>query len=312
MDGTEGRRGIVKKISRKNLIRLLIAAITLLVLLVCVVSFSKDVRVPTWSDIFGIRSADAEADFVRFIDVGQGDSILIQSNGYSAMIDFGNDLDDGAELTSRLRKYGVRRLDCMIITHYDADHIGGADSVLEQLRVENIILPVRGNESSNAIREVDSAVEQSHAAVYEAQVGTVINIGDFELTIVAHYEDEADTNERSIIVMAELDGVKFLFTGDADSGVEKQMMKDGLLLDCDVFKAAHHGSKNSNSFEFLESITPTYAVISCGELNSYGHPHSEVLESFNKLDVEVFRTDTDGDITFYVENKNLRVATQFS
>lgn len=301
----------MKKFTRKDHIKLLTVLVAALVFIVLLISFSKDARIPTWADLFGIKTADEDADYVRFIDVGQGDSILIYSNGMSAMIDFGDNVDDGADLMRSLRKYGIKKLDCMIITHYDSDHIGGADTVLEQLDVDNIILPKRYEEDSFALDEVDKTIAKSDAAVYDAELGTKIYIGDFTLTIVAYYPDEADTNERSIIVMAEMEGKKFLFTGDAASSVEKQMMKDEIDLDCDVFKAGHHGSKNSNDLEFIQYVSPEYAVISCGELNNYGHPHKEVLKNFNTVDAIVFRTDIDGDITFYVENGKLRVNTEY-
>lgn len=291
-----------RKATRKKLVALLAAAVTALAALIFAVTFSPNADIPGWSVIFGQAPEDESTDFVRFIDVGQGDSILISSNGYNAMIDTGDNKDDGLALMHSLRGYGITRLDCLILTHFDADHIGGADTVLEQMDVSNIILPKRDGEDSRALSEVDSAIEQSEAAVYDAAVGTVINIGDFELTLVAHYEDEADTNERSIVIMAELDGLKFLFTGDADSSIEERMLEDGLMLDCDVFKAGHHGSRYSNSIRFIRSITPVYAVVSCGDLNSYGHPHTEVLTNFNSVNARVFRTDTDGDVTFYVEN----------
>ena len=311
MDGAEGWGRIVKKLTRKQHIRLLLAAVAALVMLILIVTFTNDVNIPTWSQIFGGGSVSQDDDFVRFIDVGQGDSVLISSNGYNAMIDFGDNTDDGAELMMDLRRYGIKHIDCMIITHYDSDHIGGADTVIERLNVENIILPIRYEEASKSLAEVDEAIKGSDANVYIAKVGTVINIGEFELTVVAHYIDEADTNERSIIIMAEIDGLKFLFTGDADSSIEKRLIEDGLLLDCDVFKAGHHGSKYSNSLKFLEYITPSYAVISCGELNSYGHPHNEVIKNFNTVNAKTSRTDTDGDITFYIKNGALLPTAEF-
>ncbi len=301
----------MRKLNRKDYIRLLALLVSLLTFIVLLISFSKDTRIPTWADLFGIKSKDSDADYVRVIDVGQGDSILLYSNGMSAMIDFGDNVDDGADLMGSLRSYGIKRLDCMIITHYDSDHIGGADTVLEKMDVDNVILPKRFEEDSKALDEVDKALSKSDAAVYEAITGTNIYIGDFTLTIIAHYTDEADTNERSVIVMAEIEGKKFLFTGDANSTVEKRMMEDGINLDCDVYKAAHHGSKYSNHLNFLQFITPDYVAISCGELNSYGHPHSDAVKNFKSTDALVFRTDIDGDITFYVEDGKIRVDTEY-
>lgn len=301
----------MRKFKRKDYVKLLVLLVSALAFIVLLISFSKDTRIPTWADLFGIKTKDADADYIRIIDVGQGDSILIYSNGMSAMIDFGDNVDDGADLMGSLRSYGIKRLDCMIITHYDSDHIGGADTVLEKMDVDNVILPKRFEEDSKALNEVDKALSKSNAAVYEAVTGTNIYIGDFILTIIAHYTDEVDTNERSVIVMAEMEGKKFLFTGDANSTVEKRMMQDGIDLDCDVYKAAHHGSKYSNDLEFLECITPDYVAISCGELNSYGHPHSDALKNFKSMDALVFRTDVDGDITFYVVEGRIRVDTEY-
>ena len=120
----------MRKFKRKDYVKLLVLLVSALVFIVLLISFSKDTRIPTWADLFGIKTKDADADYIRIIDVGQGDSILIYSNGMSAMIDFGDNVDDGADLMGSLRSYGIKRLDCMIITHYDSDHIGGADTVL--------------------------------------------------------------------------------------------------------------------------------------------------------------------------------------
>ncbi len=294
---------------KSKLTKLLAAVVSALVLLVCIISFSADVRVPTWTDIvYALTNSKtvSQDDFIRFIDVGQGDSILICSNGYSAIIDFGDNTDDGKGLMSSLRSYGIKECDCMIVSHYDADHIGGADTVIKQMKVENVIIPEQKNENSKAYREFKEALDTCEAKVYEAQVGTVINIGDFELTILAFYGNEATTNDRSVVVMAEIDGVKFLFTGDVSSDVEEQLLKDGLLLDCDVFKAGHHGSRYSNSLSFLEELTPAYVVVSCGLLNSYGHPHDEAISNFYESGAKVYRTDQNGDVTFFVENGILR------
>lgn len=292
----------MKKITSSRLKKWLGACVIALLLLLASITFTDNPYVPSWSQIFssfGIGRSTDETDFVRFIDVGQGDSILISSNGHNAMIDFGNNSDDGRALYKSLRRYGVTTLDCMFITHYDADHIGGADTLLERCRVYNVILP-EGASDTAAYREVKQQLDKTDAAVYTAVTGTVVHIGDFDLTIVGYYPDAAEDNDQSIVVMAEMDGKKFLFSGDAGNKVEARLLEDGLDLDCDVFKASHHGSRTGNSDAFIEAITPDYAVISCGENNTYGHPHEEVLKTFQNAGVTVYRTDESGDITFYV------------
>ncbi len=286
---------------------LLLGALCLLLVVIVVISFFFFEGAVNRAKL--LNSGD---DFVRFIDVGQGDCVLIYSNGHAAMIDFGDNVDDGYGLLGDLRKYGIRELDCMIVTHYDSDHIGGADTVLSELKVKNLILPERRDDESTALSELDRAVIRRSPATYPATVGTVINIGEFELTIVAYYSDEESSNSRSIVVMAKIGDKKFLFTGDADKKVEERMMEDGLLLDCDVFKAAHHGSRYSNTLEFLNYITPDYTVISCGRNNSYGHPNGEVLENLREVDSEVYRTDINGDVTFYVDDGKLTFVTEYA
>ena len=110
--------------------------------------------------------------------------------------------------------------------------------------------------------------------------------------------------------MAELDGIKFLFTGDAEAKTEKALIEDGLNIDCDVLKVGHHGSSTSSSKEFLDKATPDYAAISVGKNNMYSHPSESVIDALEERGTRILRTDTDGDITFYVENGKIRTETE--
>lgn len=252
---------------------------------------------------------DVETDYVDFLDVGQGDSILISSNGYNALIDFGNQFDKGKALTRKLRRNGVKELHCVIATHFDSDHIGGYPKVLQNVKVHNAVMPEFSKGSDDFDEGLYYSLNENVDNVYTAKPGTVINIGEFELTIIGYYSDEKDSNDRSLIIMADIKGVKFLFTGDAGEKIEKRLIDDSILVDCDIYKVGHHGSRNSNSEDFIRAISPEYAVISVGD-NSYGHPHEEVLGILEKQGTKVFRTDVSGDIIFRVEEDKIHIETK--
>ena len=135
-------------------------------------------------------------------------------------------------------------------------------------------------------------------------------LGEFEITVLGVFDDRKNENNRSIIAVAEIDGIKFLFTGDAEEKEEKYLLGEQLNLDCDVLKVPHHGSSTSSSKEFLNAVTPEYAVISVGENNVYGHPHKETLQALTEANAKVYRTDQSGDITFNVNDGKITVETE--
>ena len=135
-------------------------------------------------------------------------------------------------------------------------------------------------------------------------------IGEFTVTVLAYYGDTSNENNKSVIIMAEIDGIRFLFTGDAESKTEKALLDEGLNIDCDVLKVGHHGSDSSSSEKFLKATTPKYAAISVGQNNIYSHPSESVVTSLKNCGAQILRTDTNGDITFYVENQNIRAETE--
>ena len=295
--------------------RLLIICVTCLALLMMLITFADNRYIPTWTDIgraiFGDETKASDEDTVRFIDVGQGDSILISSNGYNALIDFGDESDHGSELLDALRSYKIERLDCIILSHYDMDHVGGAPKILKALDVEYALLPDLSDKEAIDFDDFQYALENSGAEVSIARVGTLVNIGDFDITVIGHYADESDSNDRSVVLMAECGGKKFLLTGDAGADIENRLMEEGINLDCDVYKAAHHGSRNSNTLDFIKAASPEYGVISCSSSNQYGHPHTEVLTNLETVGAKIYRTDRSGDITFKIESGEIIPSTEY-
>lgn len=303
------------KLSRSNYIRLLVLALVCLISILVVLLFANNFGIPGFKDIAtyfsGGEQSQPQEDFVRFIDVGQGDCILISSNGYNAIVDFGNKSDFGTELLDALKKLNIGRIDCAILSHFDTDHVGGGSKIVRAIDTRYALLPELDDQTDNNFTNFQYALENSKTQIVPARVGTVINIGEFEITVLAYNKNAKNSNDQSLVLMAEISGKKFLLTGDAGINVEQQLLNDNINVDCDVYKAAHHGSRNSNSAEFITAASPEYAVISVGASNTYGHPHTEVIDNLNAVGAKTYRTDRSGDITFFIENGNITVKTEY-
>lgn len=255
-----------------------------------------------------VEESEISKDFVRFLDVGQGDCILIYSNGRSMLLDTSTSNYEN-EICEQLNSFGIKELDVLMISHLHTDHTGSVQRICDDYKIKNLILPEMSvySEGMSAAQYAVNAVTESGGGIFNATQGMNFKVGEFEITVLASYGDFEDENNQSLFVMAEIGGKKFMFSGDAESVAEKRLLKEELDLDCDVFKAGHHGSDTSNSKAFLEAMTPDYAVISCGEDNMYGHPHGEVLARFEKMNIKPYRTDKQGNITFYIDNGKLDV-----
>ena len=284
-----------QKVSAKRKISAFTVALSIICILFCVTFISCENPSQT--------NVNTEQDFVKVLDVGQGDCTLIYSNGYSALIDMGTS-DSSADVCSTLMEYGFKEIDVVIITHLHSDHLGGAERIAELFKIKNVILPeISVHSDSLELAELLIAkVTDNGVGVYTASQGMNFELGEFEFTILASYDKMEDENNRSVITAVEMDGLKFIFSGDAEAEAESLLLKEGLNLKCDFFKAAHHGSSTSNTKDLLMAMKPKYTVVSCGENNMYGHPHNEVLAAFEYYGTKVYRTDYDGDVTFNVKN----------
>lgn len=241
---------------------------------------------------------------VHFLDVGQADSTLIISGEEAMLIDAGNNEDEDYIL-SYLKEHNITKLKYAVGTHSHEDHVGSMDSVIQNVTVENIILP-KETTTTKTYRDVLSAIEQEHVVEIRPEVKKEYQLGEASFMIVAPNRQEyADTNDYSVGILLTYGKNKFLFTGDASEESEREMMDTGIELQADVFQAGHHGSSTSNSLEFLKKVDPTYAVISCGVDNKYGHPHVEVIASFEEEDIQMYRTDKQGTIVAESNGKDI-------
>ena len=232
---------------------------------------------------------------VHFIDVGQGDSILAESDGHFLLIDAGEN-DQGDTVISYLEEAGVEALDYVIGTHPHSDHIGGLDDVIRAFDVETVILPPVEH-TTKTFEDVLDAIEEKDLSITLPVPGDSYGLGGAAFTILAPQKDYGDDlNNWSVGLRLACGDGAFVACGDAEAQAEEDMAASGLALSADVLKIGHHGSNTSSSEEFLRAVGPEIAVIECGEGNDYGHPHLEVLERLEAVSAAVYRTDLDGSV----------------
>ncbi len=287
-------------------------AATLIAAAVFIIAFSRGIFGEELQQVFNpSESFDTSVNFVKITDVGQADSILIYSGGYSAVIDVGTE-DSAENVLEDLNSAHISRIDALIVTHLHTDHAGALPELARRRTIDNLIIPELDYdaEATSLVKTAKQIVTAKGGNAYTALQGMNFKIGKFTVTVLAYYDDMLEDNNKSVIVMAELDGIKFLFTGDAEAKTEKALIEDGLNIDCDVLKVGHHGSATSSSKEFLDKATPDYAAISVGENNIYSHPSESVIDALKEQGTRILRTDTVGDITFYVENGKIRTETE--
>lgn len=244
-----------------------------------------------------VRAADKNSGAleVHFLDVGQGDATLILADGHAMLIDAGNN-NKGTAVQNYLQKQGVKRLDYVIGTHPDADHIGGLDVVIYKFDCGKVLLP-DFSKDTKTYEEVENTLKAKNYKAVHPKAGERYQLGDASFTVTAPNSSKYDSaNDYSIAIRLEHGKNHFLFVGDAEEESQQEMLRNGQMLEADVYKVSHHGSRTGTNEEFLKAVSPEYAVISCGEENSYGHPHAEVMNLLRGEGVKVFRTDEQGTI----------------
>lgn len=256
---------------------------------------------------------------VYFIDVGQADCILIQiDNDENILIDGGNNAD-GDDLVDYLRYLEVDTIDTIVATHPHEDHIGGLDTVIDNIEVDKIYMPyVSESDIPTTVTYKDflNAVYDNELIVYQSKNNDIIYKSDFcKVEIISPNEVEAgDLNDYSVVVKLTYGNNSFLFTGDASVKINEYIMNNysSDFLDIDVLKVGHHGSRTSTNDEWIKTLTPEYAVIMCEDGNQYGHPHKEAINALEKNNITTYRTDIDGTILITSDGSNLSIETKLT
>lgn len=248
---------------------------------------------------------------VHMIDVGQGDSTLIQIEDYNILIDAGEN-HMGATVCAYLKNLGVTKIDLLVGTHPHSDHIGGADMVIDQFQVDTLLLPDLAPHmvpnTKTYLSLLQSAADRG-VTIKTATLYDTYYFGAGVFTVYGPQREYDDLNNDSIVMQLIYGGRTFLFMGDAERKVEKDLLDGEVPLEADVLRVGHHGTKNGSSQSFLTKVAPDYSVISVGLNNEYGHPHKEAIERLVDCGSKILTTSELGNIVFETDGKTLTYKT---
>ncbi len=240
---------------------------------------------------------------IVFFYVGQADSTFIKLKDKTMLIDAGNN-EDGNNIVNYLKSIGINKIDYLIGTHADEDHIGGLDDVIKNLEVEKIYMPELGSDSKN-FKNVIKQINNKNLKIETPEVGTIFDFADAKFEVMAQMKGEnISKNNSSIVLKMEYGDTKYLFMGDAEKEVENSRKWEKV----DVLKVGHHGSATSSTQKFLEQVSPKFAFIQVGKNNSYRLPNVHTIERLEKVGATVFRTDTN-ESSFWITSDGNSIET---
>ena len=256
---------------------------------------------------------------VHNINVGQSVSTLVVGpTGETMLIDTGHYNDDGEYVIDYLRRHDIERIDYLVTSHNDADHIGGNAAVIEYFETEadgvGAVYDPGIAASTATYGEYLDAIERHDVTLYETRAGDSIPFEGVETEVLGPpepYIDGEDRNENSIVLRLSYGSTSFLYTGDAEEDAERRLVEEyGSGLESTVYKAGHHGSSSSTSDALLDAVDPEAAVVSSAYDSQYGHPHDEVLQAFSERSIPTYWTATHGNVVFVTNGEGVSIRTQ--
>lgn len=248
----------------------------------------------------------------HFIDVGNADACLVTCDGKNLLIDAG-EKSAGDTVAAYLKAHGVERLDYLIATHADADHIGGMRQIVESFPVSRCLMafmPEGAEPTTSTYINLLAALDKKSVPVTDVQPGEEYALGEAVVTVLGPVAESSDKNEQSVVCRITHGDKRLLFVGDAGKEEETTLLEASVDLRADLLKVGHHGSRGSSTTPFLQAVGARVAVISCGADNSYGHPHKEAVSRLAAAGMTIYRTDQCGTIVARSDGKQIMIETE--
>lgn len=283
------------------------------------VTFAPAGTLPSWKQIFIFFGVSEPADHamaqypvtVQFLDVGKADSILISCEGKFMLVDSG-DVAITPQVTEYLLRRGIDRLDYVVGTHADNDHIGGMAEVLSRFEIGRFQMPAVQEEilpDTPSYRELTAVCRENGIRVEHPSPGDEWTLGGMKIRVLAPLQEYSDVNNTSLVLKLTYGKVSFLLTGDAEQESEEAMLFSQEDLSADVLKVGHHGSETSTTQPFLEAVKPRYAVVSVGE-DRNNLPKDSVLDRLESIGAQIYRTDFQGTVIAATNGDTLEFFTE--
>jgi len=243
---------------------------------------------------------------IHYIDVGQGDGILIQVNNKNILIDGGTESNSKA-LIKYLKSQRVKSLDYIIATHPHEDHIGALPEVINTFKIKNFYAP-KVTANTTCFYNLIKSLKRNDLKILPITSPMIVNLDEYtSLSFISpNKNDYKNLNNYSLVAKLQYKNFSFLFTGDAEKEIENEIMSSGYDIRCHILKLGHHGSKTSSTPKFLDKVNPKIAIASCGLGNDYGHPSKNILKELKNRNITLYRTDKDGTIVFVCDGKTLK------
>ena len=257
-----------------------------------------------WMILFCFNVRAAQPFELHLLDVGQGQSVLIEADGHYMLID-GGGRSSSSFVVSYLKQLGIESFDLIGLSHYDEDHMSGLIGVLSVFPDVQVLLPSYVGEGE-LYQSFATAAVSNGAAILHPKVGDFFSLGNANVEVIGPVRsDYAVDNDRSLAFRITYGNVNALICGDAEETAETDMVNSGRGISADIYVVNHHGSRTSTTESFLDSAMPSYALISCGQGNSYGHPTAEVLQRLQERGIHMYRTDLQGTVVLYSDGSTI-------
>lgn len=296
----------------KNIIRIILGVI--LVLAFAVFGYDLNYKIEevsvenTSSNIENIEYSSLKEDQnnikIHYIDVGQGDSAIIEQNGHYMLIDAGTNACEN-DLITYIDSLNITKFDYIIATHAHEDHIGSMDAVINKYDVDKVLFS-KHTTTTKTFENFVNAVKNKGIKLYSPKVNEEFSFQNSSFVVLAPNSSKyEEINNYSIVIKLTYGDTSYLFTGDAETLSEEEILNNNIDLSADVLKVGHHGSTSSTSRNFLNAVNPKYAIISVAKENDYGHPKQEIISRLKNRGIEVYRTDKIGTIVLVSDGKSI-------